>query len=112
MIELYLSATLAVFLLIWFRTEAFVEYCRLFKLKCICYYEDYDNKKKEDARLTYLNYLLKYHNNFFTRLYTCPICVSVWVSLLFSIIVLQLYLCPVIIIGGLLLYALIDNLLD
>jgi hypothetical protein len=110
MLGIYLSSSIvAMILLIWFRTEAFIEYCRVFKLEK--FYKEYDEKKKEDARLTYHGYLLQYHNNFFTRLITCPICSSVWVAGFLALFTLKAYTLPPAMIGGLILYFIIDRLL-
>lgn len=106
---LILCSLVAMILLIWFRGETFIEYCRLFRLHR--FYKDYDAKKKEDARLTYLGYLRQYHDCFFIRLITCPICVSVWLAIGLAILTAHFFCFPIIMIGGILLYALIDRLL-
>lgn len=85
-------------LLIWFKTEAFIEYFKyipydIFKIKA------YFAAKNNDITLEYHNYLLYNHNNFFTRLITCPICLNVWLSilncLLFSCIINMPIICMV-----------------
>jgi hypothetical protein len=63
-------------LVIWFNTEAFVEYSHILKLKWFKIY-DYLNAKETDFTLTYHSYLLQKHNSFFTRLITCPFCLLV-----------------------------------
>lgn len=101
---------IAVLLLIWFRTEAWVEYCRLLHLDFLSFYKDFDVKYKEDVSLTYVTYLRCYHNCFFVRLITCPICLSVWLGITFSLFTPVAFL-PLYIIGGLLLFTIIDRLL-
>ena len=76
----YISCVL-LFLILWFKTDAFVEYVKLFRLSKLFKLDDFENKKHEDFELTYHSYLRQYHNNFFTRLITCPICLSVWLCL-------------------------------
>lgn len=100
-------------LLIWFRTEAFIEYCKVFSLpERFCFVKDYEEKKtKDDATLNYSRYLIKYHNNFFTRLITCPICTAVWIALIVAIFSGKACVLPVAMIGGLILYLTIDRLL-
>ena len=112
MLGVYLSCSIvAMILLIWFRTDAFLEYCRAFHLKV--FYENYDFlKENDDARMTYHEYLLKYHNNFFTRLITCPVCSSVWIAGFVAIFTLKVWTLPVAMVGGLLLYLVIDKLLE
>jgi hypothetical protein len=112
MLGVYLSCSIvAMILLIWFRSDAFLEYCRAFGLKR--FYEHYDSvRENEDARLTYHEYLLKYHNNFFIRLITCPVCSSVWIDGGVALMTMKLWTLPVAMVGGLILYLIIDRLLD
>lgn len=113
MLGLYLSCSIvAMILLIWFRSEAYLEYCRLFNLDKISFYKDYEEKKNQDARLTYLDYLRQYHYNFFTRLITCPVCLSVWVAGGIALLTFKAATFPTSMVGGLLLFALIDKLLE
>lgn len=64
-------------LIIWFNTEAFVEYINVLKLNWFKV-KDYLIAKESDFTLTYHSYLLKYHNNFLTKLITCPFCFNFW----------------------------------
>jgi hypothetical protein len=109
---LTLSSLVAFFLVIWFKSEAYVEYCRIFQLQRISNFEDYDEKKKNDVTLTYHGYLRQYHNSFFTRLITCPICIATWLALFLSILFLKIHLFPVIFIGGLILFGLVHKLME
>lgn len=110
MLNFYLPCSaLAMMLLIWFKTEAFVEYCRVLKLDR--FYKDYDIKKEGDARLTYLMYLRRYHDSFFIRLITCPICLSIWLSGGLAIVTWNPIVLPSVMIGGLFIYGVIDRLL-
>lgn len=97
-------------LLIWFRTEAWLEYTRLFGLNFLSFYKDYDTKYREDVSLNYIKYLRKYHNCFTVRLITCPICQAVWWGMAFGVLT-SAFLIPIYIIGGLLLFGIIDRLL-
>jgi hypothetical protein len=67
-------------LLIWLRTEAVVEYGRIFGLSKFLKIDDYDEKKLSDFELDYILYLRKFHNNFWIRLITCPICLMCWLA--------------------------------
>jgi hypothetical protein len=101
---------IALILLIWFRTDAWLEYCRLLRLNALSFYKDYEDKKYNDATLTYLNYLRRDHNCFFVRLITCPICLAVWLSIIPAALT-SIFLFPVFVIGGLLLFTAINRLL-
>jgi len=100
----------AIILLIWFRTEAWVEYTQFFHLDFLSSYKDYNEKKSKDITLTYLHYLRMYHDCFFIRLVTCPICLSIWIGIISSLFI-GITAVPTVIIGGLLLFVIIDKLL-
>lgn len=74
-------AIIVLILLVWFRTEAWIEYCRLFRANFLSFYKDFDAKQYQDVSLTYHGYLRRYHNCFFTRLITCPVCLTIWLVL-------------------------------
>jgi hypothetical protein len=80
------ALTVAMLLVIWFDTDAFVEY--LGWLPCFRL-QDYKTVKATTTDyISYPNFLSEFHDNFFSRLVTCPVCISVWfsigVSLLFG----------------------------
>lgn len=102
--------TIASFLILWFRSEAFIEYSRLFRCSWLCNYKDYDAKKKNDASLSYFGYLRQYHNNFFTRLITCPVCLCGWLAFL-AALWYDLLLLPFFFVGGLVVFGLVNWLL-
>lgn len=105
------SSVVALVLIIWFRTEAWVEYCRLFKFNFLSFYKDYDAKKKNDVTLTYHGYLRQYHNCFQVRLLTCPICVAVWIAMMSVFLMGALAIFPIAFVGGLILFGTVDRLL-
>jgi len=110
MIALIIICIIAIILLVWFRTDAFLEYTRLFRLNFLSHYKDFEAKYHEDVSLTYLSYLRQYHDCFFIRLITCPICQAVWWGLIFGCLT-WIVLTPIYIIFGLMLYLIIDRLL-
>ncbi len=96
-------------LIIWFNTEAFVEYFKftrnLFKI------EQYILDKPKDFSLTYHSFLLKEYNCFFTRLITCPLCFNFWMTILFVLVFNQSMISvPLIYILSLLLYFIFTKL--
>jgi hypothetical protein len=105
---IYAACFLALILLIWFKTDAFVEYCKLFGIKKLFKLEGYF--ELNDPILHYVDYLIEYYNNFFTRLISCPICVSTWIGLLFSYFI-GIVQFPAISILGLFIYLLIAKLI-
>ena len=66
------------FLIIWFKTDAFLEYMKLMRVHRWFFIDDFENKKSEDFELTYHLYLRQYRNCFLSRLVTCPICLTTW----------------------------------
>lgn len=82
---LYLTSIIIFINIIWFDTEAFVEYIKLFKLDWFKVNE-YVKAKESNFELTYHSYLLWNHKNFFTKLITCPICLTTWLSIILSLL--------------------------
>ena len=76
------SCLVASILVIWFKTEAFIEYFKLFKLTRLFKIKDYLDYKKSNPSMEYIDYLIVKHNCFFTKLITCPYCINFWLSLL------------------------------
>ena len=70
----------AFILIIWLKTEAFVEYARLFGLSKLLEIDKFDDRTTYE--LTYPAFLLVNHDNFLTRLISCPICLGVWLNIL------------------------------
>ena len=80
---------LAYFLIVWFETEAFVEYALLFRLNKIgniFYLRDYKVLKMAGTDQGYLDYLAEFQSNFFTRLVRCPVCLSFWMGIFFVVL--------------------------
>lgn len=76
-----------IFFYVIFETDAIPEYAKLFKLKFLKY-EDFFKEKNSNfaAILNYPAFLLKKWPNFGTKLLECYICLTIWFSLLFSVI--------------------------
>jgi hypothetical protein len=113
---LTITCAIALLLFVWLETDAFVEYVKLFKLNNLASfnflraneYEYYMSKNLEEE-ITYPDFLSSNYNNFFTSLISCPICVSVWLSI-FCSFYLSFTLFPVINIISITLFLLIKIL--
>ena len=68
-------------LIVWFKTDGFIEYSKVFGISKWLNVDDFEDKKNNDFELTYHSYLRQYHNSFWIRLVTCPICISCWLLL-------------------------------
>jgi len=83
MIDNIIYSFVSVFILIiWFNTEAFVEYAKYIPiLRDIFLINKYINSKLTIQNLKYLDFLVMEKNCFFTRLISCPICVNTWTNI-------------------------------
>ena len=110
------SCSIALVLYIWLETDAFVEYVKMLRLDRnmlfmflrVNEYEEYISKNLEED-MTYPDFLSYECGSFFTTLISCPICVSVWLSI-FSGFYLSFTLFPVINIISITLFLLIKIL--
>jgi len=74
------------FLLVWLRTNAFVEYMTLLGLKNYCHVGEYAKLQSEGYSEVYTQFLAEYYyNQFFIRLIICPVCLSFWLGILTSL---------------------------
>jgi len=81
----FISCTVSLLLFIWFHTEAFIEYATFVGGNRFFHIDDFRKKQEENdypaPHIDYVGYLLTYHGGFFVRLISCPICLSVWLTL-------------------------------
>jgi hypothetical protein len=75
------SLVLAHILVVWFQTDAFVEYAILFGLAEQCKVKQYLETIKDNpwSFPEFLNEL--YQKHFFVRVLSCPVCLATWLSL-------------------------------
>lgn len=105
------ACLLALVLLVWFKTEAFVEYVKLIGLKNFFFVKDYEAHKDVMFDISYAEYLKKYKSGFVTRLIGCPICLSVWLAPILAVTISSIALWPLINILGLIIYGFLNRLL-
>ena len=68
--------------MVWFDSSAFEEYAGLFGVDGYLKVTDFKEEQQNDFSLTYHNYLLLRHDNFFVRLITCQFCTTIWLCIL------------------------------
>jgi hypothetical protein len=103
---------IALILLVWFKTDAFVTYVSLFGVGDIIKSKEYKEKKKTTPfTLTYPIFLSMTFDNFGIKLISCAICMAFWLSIFFALLIGAFVMFPVICIGGLLIYGAIIKLL-
>ena len=94
-------------LIVWFETEAFVEYAKLFRLDMPFDIVGFENHTAQDFTnlVSYPKYLVMEHDCFFTRMISCAFCLGFWLSL-FSVLVFDLSfsIAPVTFVFSLMLY--------
>lgn len=105
MIDLLNSIFIGVtFLIVWFHTEAFIEYGKLFKLSKILKINEFETAYNKDFTLEYLPWLKSSYPNFFTKLINCPWCIGFWFTLTVSLFLYTIYIFPVIYVTTLVIY--------
>ena len=86
------ASTLAFFLIVWFDTDAFFEYIKTLRLHKVWDGNDvwqipeYEENIRDDPDLSYIEFLNIRHNNFFTRLLSCPLCFGFWTHVFIGLV--------------------------
>lgn len=71
-------------LVIWFNTNAFVEYCYILNIEKLTKAEEFTNFNIDNnISLHYTGFLQLNYDNFFTRLISCPICLCFWLNIFY-----------------------------
>jgi hypothetical protein len=69
-------------LLVWFHTDAFLQYLKLLKLGFLFRVNKYYEYKKINPDISYIDFLAIKNPNFFTKLFSCPYCLNFWITLI------------------------------
>ena len=99
-------------LIIWFHTEAFLEYCKIFKLGFLFRINKFYEYKKVNPTISYIDFLSIKNPNFFSKLFSCPFCLSFWISLISCVFYKNILLLPSIYIGSIILYNILRRLIE
>lgn len=79
---------LSYFLVVWLKTNAFVEYMHLFRMTRFFHVKDYLKIQADGYGGSYTEFLAEYYyESFFVRLIICPVCLSFWLAVLTSFFV-------------------------
>ena len=102
-------------LLTWFKTDAFIEYCKLFNVftQTIKNY-NYTTSLSFPQYLyvTYKNSMKNRLNVFLLKLVTCPICLSAWLCIVLGIMFGYFLYIPILYIGSLFFYFKLVKFID
>lgn len=81
----FVALVLSYVLVVWLRTNAFVEYMHLFKLDRFFKIAEYLKIQNDGYEGNYIDFLAEYYrDSFFVRLVVCPVCLSFWLGLVVS----------------------------
>lgn len=87
-----ISPLICLLLLFWHKTNFFITYGKLFGLSKILKLNLYEEKKLRNLDLTYPIFLATTYSGFFIRLISCIVCISTWLSIIFSFIFYLIFL--------------------
>lgn len=92
-------------LFVVFKTTAVYEYFKILPLpERLTKIKEYEKERNRDFTLSYKMFWMTTHDSFFTRMVTCPYCLSAWLSLGFSTIFSCLEWVPAVYLGGMSIY--------
>jgi hypothetical protein len=96
-------------LLVWFKTEAIVEYSKLFKLGKFFRVDKYIDYKKINPEINYITYLTVKNPNFLTKLATCPYCLNFWITLFSCLLFSNIIFFPIHYMISIVVYLILDK---
>jgi len=81
-------------LFIWFHTDAFIQYCKLFRITKPTGVDSYLEYKKSNPKITFPDFIRR-RQTFFTQLISCPPCILAWIILICSLFFQNTHLFPI-----------------
>src|SRR4051812_32834344 len=76
---------IALVMIVWFKSDAFVDWCNLFGLGKLIKSNHFKVERMSDVTLTYPRFLKLKYDKFIFKILSCPLCLSVWLSAILSI---------------------------
>ena len=98
------------FMHIWFDTDAFLEYSKLFRLKRTFKIDSWEKYREINPKIEYLEYLSIKHSSFITRLIACRQCLLVWISMVLGAVFGMFFWFPVTYVGAYIIYNILCRL--
>lgn len=77
--------------LIWFKSDAFIEWMKLFRLSKFIKYQEYLDAKLDSPFITYPLFLKTKYRLFIFKILGCPLCWNTWLSLFGALFVAKLF---------------------
>jgi hypothetical protein len=87
-----ISPLICLLLLFWHKTNFFTIYGKIFGLTKFLKIDLYEEKKLRNLDLTYPLFLATSYTGFFIRLISCVVCLTTWLSIIFSFIFYLIFL--------------------
>ena len=109
-----ISNFISLILLIWLKSEAILEWGTLFGLSKILKEDEFKREKINQIPLeiTYPMFLRINYNCFITKMISCPLCLSTWLSIIFTLLSsISIIFIPVVCILSLIIYGTVVILL-
>lgn len=84
--DLIITCYIVSWLIVWFDTDAFVEYVKLLRIGKYFDIEEYEKRNSLAGGVIteYYEFLDLKYSNFLTKLLACPICTSFWLTIYFG----------------------------
>jgi len=83
----------ALCIFLWYKTNFFYEYVKLFKFNKFKIFKEYEDFIQHSH--IYFPIFLGFKNNFFAKLLNCPMCLNFWLTILFCLLFkISLYYFP------------------
>ncbi len=101
---IFLVSAVVTTLIVWFETDAFVEYAKIIGGSKFFLIDDYEEKKDADPSISYVYYLLINHSSFFTRLISCPYCLGFWFTIILCALTKNYLFIPIAYVASLYVY--------
>lgn len=96
------------FLIVWFHTEALIEYGKLLGLSRLLKLHEFEKDYMNDFSIEYLMWLRTKYPNFLTKLISCPWCIGFWFLFVTSCFTSTFYIFPVIYVFTLVIYMILE----
>ena len=115
---IYIISLITLMLLVWLKSDALIEWGSLFGLSKFLMIEEFYSERliqilsNEIYNYNYPSFLRSKYNNFITKLLVCPLCLSVWLSVLMCIIFSTLLAIPLVCVSSLIIYGVITKLIN
>ncbi len=97
---LILSTFIALFLLVWFKSDAIVEWGSLLGLSKLLKLDEFYKMRMDESSLgiNYPTFLKIKYNNFIVNMLACPLCLSIWLVAFICFPLSTLLLSPMLIV--------------